>query len=91
MILGLTLCGEEAKKRSRFCFFRSSLFGLFNVGHYENLLVIIGKLGKWAFNCHLLAAVVVLALSSLVPLEQSQVQLVINVYPSQDNPTSQAL
>ena len=30
-------------------------------------------------------------LFSLVPLEQSQAQLFINVYPSQDNPTNQTL
>ena len=31
------------------------------------------------------------ALLSLVPIEQSQAQLIINVYPSQDNPTNQTL
>ena len=30
-------------------------------------------------------------LSSLVPIEQSQAQLYVNVYPSQDNPTNQTL
>ena len=45
-----------------------------------------GQAGKRAYNCRLLAALFVSALSSLfVPLEQSQAQLVINVYPSQDN------
>lgn len=48
-------------------------------------------MGKWAFNCRFLAVLVVSALSSLVPLEQSQAQLFIEVYPNQDNPTSQTL
>ena len=39
----------------------------------------------------LLAAVVVSALSSFVPLEQGQAQLLIHVYPSQDSPTNQTL
>ena len=44
-----------------------------------------------AYNCRFVAALVVLALSALlVPLEQSQAQLYIDVYQSRDN-TNQTL
>ena len=50
------------------------------------------KYNKQAFNCRLLAALLVSALSFLfVSLEQSQAQLFIHVYPSQDNPTKQTI
>ena len=49
-------------------------------------------MGKRAFNCRFLAALVVSVPSSLfVPLQQSQAQLFIHVYPNQDNPTNQTL
>ena len=49
-------------------------------------------LGHRGYDCRFVAALVVSALAALfVPLEQSQAQLFINVYPSQDNPTTQTL
>lgn len=42
-----------------------------------------------ANNCRLVEALLASALFSLfVPVEQSQAQLFIDVYPSQDNPTN---
>ena len=48
------------------------------------------KLGNSSKIADFLAALVVFAISSLVSLEQSQAQLFVNVYPSQDN-TNQTL
>ena len=42
-------------------------------------------MGKRAFNRRFLAVLVVSDLSFLVPLEQSQAQLFLHFYPSQDN------
>ena len=72
--------------------------------NYENIVIIIGKrasgqagkrasgqAGKRASLSNrrfVVAALVVSALSSLASLEQSQAQLYIDVYPSQDTPTN---
>ncbi len=50
-----------------------------------------GQADKRTYNCRFVAALVVSALASLVAVEQSQAQLYLHIYPSQDNPTGETV